>query len=251
MTPAIHIDIVTIFHEMFTAMQYGITGRALQNHLVEINYFNPRDYAENKYGKIDDKSYGGGPGMVMMVEPLRKAILAAKKHSPAKTILLTPQGNLLTQEKVKAIAQNKHLILVCGRYEGIDQRLIDLEVDEEISIGDYILSGGEIASMALLDAIIRLIPGALGDDTSSLNDSFTDGLLEYPQYTRPEKIHEKSVPNVLLSGNHEEINRWRLQQSLGKTYIKRPDLLQKRKLTTLESVLLSEFVAKNREDNNE
>jgi len=247
----LNIDIITIFHEMFDALKYGITGRALKNHLLALNYFNPRDYTENKYGKIDDHSYGGGPGMVMMVEPLRQAILDAKQKGPAKTILLTPQGRLLTQEKIKSLSQEKHLILICGRYEGIDQRLIDLEVDEELSLGDYVLSGGEIAAMSIIDAITRLIPGALGDDTSSESESFSDGLLEYPQYTRPEIIHGKSVPKTLLSGNHEEIRLWRLKQSLGKTYLKRPDLLKKRELTTLESMLLSEFLAENIENKNE
>ena len=247
-----NINIITIFPEMFEALQYGIIGRAIKNNIVNIEYFNPRNYVENKYGKIDDRSYGGGPGLVMMVEPLRKAILEAKnKTINAKKILLTPQGNLLTHEKTTKLSQEKNLILVCGRYEGIDQRLIDLEIDEELSIGDYVLSGGELAAMVLIDAITRLIPNVLGDETSNQHDSFTDGLLEYPQYTRPEKIYGNSVPEVLLNGNHEEIRRWRIKQSLGKTYLKRPDLLKNHKLTTFETMLLNEFISEMNEKNHE
>lgn len=243
---ACNIKIITLFPEIFDVLTYGITGRALENNIINIECFNPRAYTDNKYGKVDDRSYGGGPGMVMMVEPLRKAILDAKaKDSINKTIHLTPRGNLLNHEKVKAFSEEKNLILVCGRYEGIDERLIELEIDEELSIGDYILSGGEIAAMVVIDAITRLMPNALGDEDSAEQDSFSDGLLEYPQYTRPEIIAEKSVPKVLLGGNHEEIRQWRLKQSLGCTYLKRPELLKNRKLTTLESVLLSEFIEEN------
>lgn len=248
-----NIKVITLFPEMFEALKYGITGRALENNLINIQCFNPRAYTNDKYGKVDDRSYGGGPGMVMMVEPLQKAILDARKSTKSrihqKTIHLTPRGNLLNHEKVKALSQEENLILVCGRYEGIDERIIELEIDEELSIGDYILSGGEIAAMVVIDAITRLIPNALGDEDSAEQDSFSNGLLEYPQYTRPEIIAEKSVPKVLLSGNHKEIEHWRLKQSLGRTYLKRPELLKNRKLTTLETMLLSEFIEENLKNN--
>jgi len=243
MSYKINIKIITLFPEIFESLKYGVTGRAIKNNIVNIEYFNPRSYTENKYGKVDDRSYGGGPGMVMMVDPLQKALQAAKNKTKIKTILLTPQGSLLTHEKIKKLSEEQNIILVCGRYEGIDQRLIDLEIDEELSIGDYVLSGGELAAMVVIDALTRLIPEVLGDETSNQQDSFTDGLLEYPQYTRPEEIHGKKVPSVLLNGNHEEIRLWRLKQSLGKTYLKRPDLLKKRKLTTLETMLLSDFIS--------
>ena len=247
-----NIKIITLFPEIFDALKYGITGRALENNLIDIKCFNPRSYTTDKYGKVDDRSYGGGPGMVMMVDPLRKAILDAKSKCPAnKTIHLTPQGDLFNQKKAKTLSQEKSLILVCGRYEGIDERLIDLEIDEELSIGDYVLSGGEMAAMVIIDAITRLMPNALGDEDSAEQDSFSDGLLEYPQYTRPETIAEKSVPKVLLNGNHEEIRKWRLKQSLGRTYSKRPELLKNRKLTTLESMLLSEFIEENLKKEND
>lgn len=243
---ACNIKIITLFPEIFDALKCGIVGRALENNLINIQCFNPRSYTNDKYGKVDDRSYGGGPGMVMMVEPLRKAILDAKNECQInRTIHLTPRGDLFNQEKAKALSQEKNLILVCGRYEGIDERLIDLEVNEELSIGDYVLSGGEAAAMVIIDAITRLMPNALGDENSAEQDSFSDGLLEYPQYTRPEIISEKSVPKVLLNGNHEEIRKWRLKQSLGCTYLKRPELLKNRKLTSLESMLLSEFIEEN------
>jgi tRNA (guanine37-N1)-methyltransferase len=242
-----HFDIVTIFPEMFAALDYGILGRAKKNGLITTTYFNLRDFANNKYGRIDDHSYGGGPGMVMMFEPLQRAINAAKNanKTPAKVIHLSPQGQLLTEENVKRFLDKdaeKHLILIAGRYEGVDERLIEGEVDEEWSIGDYVLSGGEIAAMVFIDAITRLIPGALGDEESAKQDSFSDSLLDYPHYTRPEIIAGGKVPEVLLSGDHEAIHRWRLKQSLGRTWLRRPDLLTKRILTEEESELLNEFI---------
>lgn len=242
---------ITLFPEMFDALKHGVIGRAIENNIINIQCFNPRNYVTNKYGKVDDHPYGGGSGLVMMVEPLRKAILDAKKMAPAKTIHLTPRGSLLTHDKIKNLLKEQHLILVCGRYEGIDQRLIELEIDEELSIGDYVLSGGELAAMVIIDALARLMPNVLGNETSNQDESFTDGLLEYPQYTRPEKICEKSVPQVLLDGNHEKIRLWRLKHALGHTYLIRPDLLQKRKLTSLETMLLSEFLAETNETQHE
>lgn len=239
--------VITIFPEMFTALECGITGRAKKNGLVKIDCLDLRDYADSKYRKVDDRPYGGGPGMVLLFEPLQKAISAAKASSdkPAKVIHLSPQGKLLQQKDlVRMSQQDNRLILISGRYEGIDERLIESEIDEEWSIGDYILSGGEIAAMVLIDAITRLLPGALGDETSILQDSFgNNDLLDYPHYTRPEIINGKSVPKVLLSGDHKAIMRWRLKESLGRTWLRRPDLLAKHQLTEEEQALLDEFIS--------
>jgi tRNA (guanine37-N1)-methyltransferase len=209
-------DIITLFPEMFVALNYGIVGRAINNNLVTINLINPRDYSQNKHKRVDERPYGGGPGMVMMVEPLSAAIKDVKKNSNAKSILLTPQGTPLNQNAVNSLIKNEHLILIAGRYEGVDERLITNYIDEEWSIGDYVLSGGEFAAMVLMDAMVRLLPNALGDD--------------------------ENVPNVLLSGNHKEIAKWRLQQKLGRTFMRRPDLLKQYKLTTKEKELLASFL---------
>lgn len=227
-----NISVITLFPEMFTALNCGVTGRAIEKKIVNIKYFNPRDYTHDKYRRVDDRPYGGGPGMVMMAQPLQDAILAAKQqyNGNAHTIHLTPQGTLLTQDKIKSFNKTMPLplILVAGRYEGIDERIIEAQIDEEISIGDYVLSGGELAAMVIIDAVTRLLPGALGHEDSAQQDSFMDGLLDYPHYTRPEIFNGQKVPNVLLSGDHKQIKEWRLNQALERTRLRRPDLLKKR-----------------------
>lgn len=235
------IALVTLFPEMFDAiLDYGITGRAVDSQIIEVATFNPRNYTEDRHQTVDDRPYGGGPGMVMMVEPLRKAIAEARSWAGdgVKVIYLSPRGKVLNQHAVAQFACDEALVLIAGRYEGIDERLIALEVDEEWSIGDYVLSGGELAAMVLMDALIRLLPGALGHQQSAQQDSFSDGLLDCPHYTRPLYYDGIKVPDVLLSGNHEQIRRWRLQQSLLKTRERRPDLLQGRQLTKEEAALL-------------
>jgi tRNA (guanine37-N1)-methyltransferase len=239
----VRIDVVTLFPEMIRAQTgFGIQGRAVARGLVELVTWNPRDYTLDRHGAVDDKPYGGGPGMVMQVQPLRAAIQAAKSTGPeAPVIYLSPQGGRLTQDTARRLAGRERLILLAGRYEGIDERLIDLEVDEEISIGDYVLSGGELPVLVVMDAITRLLPGALGDADSALEDSFMDGLLDYPHYTRPEQIEDRQVPQVLLSGNHAAIHRWRRKQALGRTHLRRPDLLEALALDDRDRALLNEF----------
>jgi len=239
----LNIAVVTLFPEMFHAVEsYGVTGRAVRNGLVEIFTYNPRDYAQDMRRTIDDRPFGGGPGMVMMVEPLQKAIASAKKRfTAAKVIYLSPQGRRLEQKSVSTMTLSRELILVSGRYEGIDQRVLDTEIDEEWSIGDYVVSGGELPAMVLIDAMTRLLPGALGDDNSAKEDSFFHGLLDYPHYTRPEVFDGKDVPQILMSGNHEKIRRWRLKQSLGKTWEQRPDLLKGLELNNEQKELLAEY----------
>lgn len=239
--------VVTLFPEMFAALKMGITGRALKEGLLKIDYCNPRDFTTDKHQSVDDRPYGGGPGMVMMAEPLRSAIHAVKASAPEKPVViyLSPQGRQLTQGGLSEIVAKKSVILLAGRYEGVDERLIEQEVDEEWSIGDYILTGGELAAMVMIDAATRLLPGALGCEDSMTHDSLTTGLLKYPQYTRPETVAGALVPPVLLSGNHSQIHTWRLQASLAKTWIRRPDLLAKKVLTEEEKVLLSEFIEKS------
>ena len=237
-------DVISLLPEMFDALtKYGITARAFENKLVSLQLWNPRDFTTDNHKTVDDRPYGGGPGMVMLIEPLEKAINAAKKvvGEQVKVIHLSPSGKPLTHQKVMQLSQEKSLILLASRYEGVDQRLIDSLVDEEISIGDYVLSGGEIPAMALMDALIRQLPGALGDKDSAVEDSFVDGLLDCPHYTRPEEYAGKSVPEVLLSGNHAKIKAWRLKQSLAITRAKRPDLLAARPLTKEEARLLTEI----------
>ncbi len=223
-------DVITIFPQMFDAIsQYGVSSRALENGLFELGLWNPRDYTEDKHRTVDDRPYGGGPGMVMMVEPLLKAIRAARASSSveSKVIYLSPQGKPFTQQQAKEFTQHQHLIFLAGRYEGIDERLIEMEVDTELSIGDYVLSGGEIGAMAVIDAVVRLLPGALGHEDSADQDSFSHGLLDCPHYTRPEVVDGYKVPEVLLNGNHDAIAKWRYQQSLQRTQHRRPDLLKK------------------------
>lgn len=238
--------LITLFPEMFEALKVGITGRAQKDRLIELHYWNPRDYATDKHKSVDDRPYGGGPGMVMMAEPLQAAIHAAKQASPsAKVIYLSPQGHQFNQQAASEFSAKESVILLAGRYEGVDERLLQQEIDEEWSIGDYILTGGELGAMVMIDAITRLLPGALGDADSATQDSLTIGLLKHPQYTRPETFNGSSVPEVLLSGHHEKIEAWRLKASLGRTWQRRKDLLEKRGLTVQEQTLLDEFIKKN------
>jgi len=222
------IGLITLFPEMFDALlEYGISSRAVKNGLIEVKCFNPRAYAVDYHNTVDDRPYGGGPGMVLMAEPLRKSIKEARNWIGAKTkvIYLSPQGQVLTQKGVQLLSSESSLIFISGRYEGVDERVIDLEVDEEWSIGDYVLSGGELPTMVVMDTIIRQLPGALGDQLSAKQDSFSEGLLDYPHYTRPETYEGLKVPDILLSGNHENIKQWRLKESLKRTFYRRPELL--------------------------
>ncbi len=239
------IGVISLFPDMFRAItDFGVTGRAVKRGLLDINCWNPRDFAHDKHRTVDDRPYGGGPGMLMMVQPLRDAIQAAKQAAgdDVKVIYLSPQGKKLTQSGVTELARCKKLILVAGRYEGIDERIIQSDIDEEWSVGDYVLSGGELPAMTLVDAVSRLVPGVLGDMASAEQDSFTDGLLDCPHYTRPESLDGVVVPDVLLSGNHEHIRRWRLKQSLGRTWQRRPELLNNLALTDEQAKLLAEYV---------
>jgi len=236
--------VVTLFPEMLQMFtQQGVTGRAVKNGKVLVECFNPRDFTHDKHRTVDDRPYGGGPGMLMMVQPLKDAILAAKKAAgeQTKVIYLSPQGKKLDQAGVRELAENVSLILVAGRYEGVDERVIQSQVDEEWSIGDYVLSGGELPAMILMDAISRLVPGVLGHEQSAQQDSFSDGLLDCPHYTRPEDLDGKLVPKVLLSGDHDKIRQWRLQQSLGRTWQRRPELLNDLALTEEQQRLLAEY----------
>lgn len=241
-------SVITLFPEMFSALHCGVTGRALKNNLISIDYYNPRTYATDKHHTVDDRPYGGGPGMVMQIGPLKAAITAAKTSAAidTKVIYLSPQGRCLDQSYAVELTSRSQVILLAGRYEGVDERLLQTEIDEECSIGDYVLSGGELAAMVVIDATTRLLPGVLGDESSAQQDSFVDGLLEYPHYTRPETINNLTVPEVLLSGDHAAIRRWRLKQALGKTWLKRKDLLAKKVLTEEEQILLNEFILENK-----
>lgn len=238
--------LITLFPELRSAFEVGITGRALRDQRVTLTTFNPRDFTKDKHQTVDHHPYGGGPGMVMMAEPLLSAIAAAKAAAPtpAKVIYLSPQGCHFNQTAAEQFAScNESLIFLAGRYEGIDERVIEAAVDEEWSIGDYILTGGELAGFVMMDAITRLVPGVVGDSDSIDQDSLTSGLLKYPQYTRPESFNGMDVPDILLSGHHGNIERWRLKASLGKTWSRRPDLLAKKCLTSEEVGLLNEFIA--------
>lgn len=244
------IGVISLFPEMFRAItEHGVTGRAVKSGLLQIECWNPRDFTHDKHRTVDDRPYGGGPGMLMMVQPLRDAIHAAKQAAGdgAKVIYLSPQGRKLTQAGVTELATSQKLILVAGRYEGIDERVIQTEVDEEWSIGDYVLSGGELPAMTLIDAVSRLVPGVLGDQASAEQDSFADGLLDHPHYTRPELLDGLAVPEALTSGNHEVIRRWRLKQSLGRTWQRRPELINNLALTDEQESLLAEYVREVRD----
>ena len=246
-----HIEVVTLFPEMFSAVSdNGVTGRAIQKGLVQLGTVNPRDFTRDRHNTVDDRPYGGGPGMVMMVEPLRAAIREAKKDlsDKAKVIYLSPQGRKLDQAGLQSLVEYEEIVLLCGRYEGIDERLIASEVDEEWSIGDYVISGGELAAMVLIDGVTRLVPGALGHEDSAEQDSFMNGLLDTPHYTRPEVLDGEAVPDVLLSGHHKNIEAWRLKQALGRTWLRRPDLLEKLTLNQAQEKLLAEFIREHEEN---
>jgi tRNA (guanine37-N1)-methyltransferase len=234
--------VVTLFPEMFAAVSAsGITRKALEAGLWRLETWNPRDFTTDNYRTVDDRPYGGGPGMVMLAEPLDKALDAAQAAGGGKVIFLSPQGRKLDHEKVMELAGRTAVTLLCGRYEGVDERLIRRRVDEELSLGDFVLSGGELAAMALIDATVRQLPGALGDGESAAQESFAAGLLDCPQYTRPESVAGEGVPAVLMSGHHENIRRWRLKQALGRTWQRRPELIAARRLSDEEQGLLEEF----------
>jgi tRNA (guanine37-N1)-methyltransferase len=238
------IDVVTLFPEMIRERSgYGVQGRAIAQGVLELETWNPRDFTTDRHRNVDDRPYGGGPGMVMQVQPLRDAIRAARAAGPAAAVIcLSPQGERFDQRRARELAARDRLILVAGRYEGIDERLVGLEVDEELSVGDYVLSGGELPALLVMDAVTRLLPGALGDADSALADSFMDGLLDYPHYTRPEQVDGLRVPEVLLGGNHAAIRRWRRKQALGRTWLRRPDLLESMRLSDEQQRLLDEFI---------
>ncbi|WP_353571693.1 tRNA (guanosine(37)-N1)-methyltransferase TrmD [Candidatus Albibeggiatoa sp. nov. BB20] len=240
-----HIGVITLFPEMFAALRCGgIVARALERELLELSLWNVRDYSQDKHRRVDDRPYGGGAGMVMQVQPVRDCIQAAQSQfqSKPKVIYLSPQGRCLNQSGITELSQHKNLLLISGRYEGIDERIVEHDIDEEWSIGDYVLSGGELAAMVMIDALTRHIPGALGHKNSAIEDSFYQGLLDYPHYTRPEVIDNQAVPAVLLEGHHQAIERWRHKQALGRTWQKRPDLLEKLELTANQQALLDEFI---------
>ncbi len=249
-----HLDVVTLFPEMFDALTgSGITQRARSNGHYELVLWNPRDFSGNAYRSVDDRPYGGGPGMVMMAEPLAKALRAAQQRQVScgvrrtRTVYLSPQGRPLTQQIIEELGGYEGLVLLAGRYEGVDERLLDAEIDDEISIGDYVLSGGELPAMVLMDALIRRIPGALNDAQSAQQDSFANGLLDCPQYTRPEEYESNAVPAVLLSGHHAQIMRWRMKESLGRTWRRRPDLLENLPLSAEQAALLEEYKSESKE----
>jgi len=251
MTAPLKFAVVTLFPEMIAAVTSGgITGRAARNGLIEVATWNPRDYTDDRHRTVDDRPYGGGPGMVLRAAPLCAAIRAARAAlcETATVIHLTPQGRRLDQTGVEELRQRQPLILVAGRYEGIDERVIEIEVDEEWSIGDYVLSGGELAAMVLIDVLTRFLPGALGHQDSAAEDSFFDGLLDYPHYTRPEEVDGRRVPAILLSGDHEAIRRWRLKQALGRTWLRRPELLEAIRLDEEQQALLEEYRRQYREN---
>lgn len=242
-------DVVTLFPDLFGVLAgQGVTGKALERGIAELHLWNPRDYTQDQHRTVDDRPYGGGPGMVMKVAPLGAAVENARRAAPdSRVAYLTPQGRTLDQEFVARIAAGSGWILIAGRYEGVDERFVECYVDEEWSIGDYVLSGGELPAMVLMDAVIRLLPGALGHRDSAREDSYVDDLLDCPHYTRPEEIVGMRVPQVLLSGDHGAIVRWRLQQALGRTWVRRPELLDRRGLNADERALLNEFIQAHRD----
>ena len=241
---AIHFDVITLFPEMITnAASYGVTGRAMEREIVSLSTWNPRDFTQDKHKTVDDRPYGGGPGMVMKYQPLHDAVNQAKKtgNKDAKVVYLSPQGKPITQALLSEACNVSQLILVAGRYEGVDERFVNMDCDDEWSIGDYVISGGELAALIVIDAITRLLPGVLGHEESAQQDSHMHGLLDYAHYTRPEEIEGHSVPDVLLSGNHAEIGIWRMKQALGRTWQRRPDLLENKNLSADQSNLLQQF----------
>lgn len=238
------IDIITIFPEMVLNLaRFGVVGRAIKNNLVSLNVIDLRDFSTERHRRVDDRPYGGGPGMVMQFKPLQKAIRKVTQNTNENYVVyLSAQGKRLEQTDVERLNTRSHLVLVAGRYEGIDERLVESEVDEEISIGDFVVSGGELPAMLLVDALVRRVPEALGHEESALRDSFIDGLLDCPHYTRPEKIGGQTVPQVLLQGDHQAVARWRRKQSLGRTYLRRPDLIAKMELDKEQQTLLEEYL---------
>lgn len=237
--------IVTLFPEMFAAItDNGVVGRAVRQGVLSIACSNPRDFTEDKHRTVDDRPYGGGPGMLMKVEPLEKALNAMRaSHPAAKVVYMSPQGKRFDQAAAQTFAECEEIIILAGRYEGVDERLLQAQVDEEWSVGDYVLSGGELPAMIVIDAVARLLPGVLGHPDSAVEDSFVDGLLDCPHYTRPEVYKDEAVPAVLMSGDHARIKQWRLQQALGRTYLRRPDLLETRGMSPQEERLLADFLA--------
>jgi tRNA (guanine37-N1)-methyltransferase len=242
---------VSLFPDMFQALHYGVVGRALEQGLLSVATSNPRQFAKDRYQRVDDYPYGGGAGMVMMAEPLQQAVSELAGSAPVKpyVVYLSPQGRVFDQAAAEELLQKRAIILIAGRYEGIDERVIENVVDAEWSVGDFVLSGGEFAAMTIIDVMTRLLPGAVGDRESVETDSITTGLLKYPQYTRPDIFQGQEVPTVLLSGHHQAIAKWRLQQSLGRTWLKKPALLAKRNLTSTENALLTEFISDYMENN--
>lgn len=237
-------DVVTLFPELvFSAANHGVTGKAIERGIVDLGLWNPRDYTHDVHKTVDDRPYGGGPGMVMKYQPLHEAVNKAKQagQGTAKVVYLSPQGRPITQSLLSEASQLSQLILIAGRYEGIDERFVQLDCDEEWSLGDYVISGGELAALVVIDGVTRLLPGVLGDAESAKQDSHVDGLLDCPHYTRPEQLEGISVPDVLMSGNHAEISRWRMKQSLGRTWQRRPDLLIKKQLSAEQESLLRQF----------
>jgi tRNA (guanine37-N1)-methyltransferase len=238
-------DVVTLFPEMvLEGSSYGVTGKAIEKNIVGLSVWNPRDFTHDKHRTVDDRPYGGGPGMVMKYHPLNDAVNAAKSHNrceDSRVIYLSPQGKQITQSLLVDASQSSQLILVAGRYEGVDERFVDSVCDDEWSLGDYVISGGELAALVVIDAITRLMPGVLGDENSAKQDSYMDGLLDYPHFTRPEQGDLSAVPRVLLSGNHQNIQRWRMKQALGRTLVRRPDLLKGKELSAEQEALLKEF----------
>lgn len=240
-----HLGVISVLPEMFGSIHYGVCGKAIEKGLVKVEVFNPRDWTQDVHRQVDDKPYGGGPGMVMMYEPLKAVINHAKSVMPSdcKTIYLSPQGKVVTQQTLNYVAMNNQpLLFLAGRYEGVDERIISNHIDEEWSVGDFVLSGGELAAMVFIDAIIRLLPGALGHGGSAVQDSFMTGLLDCPHYTRPAVADGYEVPSVLTSGDHQQIDRWRRKQALGKTWLKRPDLFKKYDLSPGDKQLFEEFI---------
>ena len=243
------MQVVTIFPDMVsTIAEYGVVGRAVERGLISLECQNPRDFTVDAHRTVDDRPYGGGPGMVMKYEPAAAAIASAKDHLPAGSpvVCLSPQGAVFDQATAQRFAGLPGIVLLAGRYEGIDERLIESQVDEELSLGDFVVSGGEIAAMAVIDAVARLVPGVLGDEASALQDSFMDGLLDHPHYTRPEEVDGRRVPEVLLSGDHARIAKWRYQQALGRSFQRRPDLVEKLELSDEQQKLLDEYLEEQR-----
>ena len=237
-------DVVTLFPEMITAAaSYGVTGRAIERKIVSLSVWNPRDYTHDKHRTVDDRPYGGGPGMVMKYQPLHDAAKSVKQagSGTGKVVYLSPQGKPITQALLSEACNVSQLILVAGRYEGVDERFVEMDCDDEWSVGDYVISGGELAALIVIDAVTRLLPGVLGHEDSAMQDSHMNGLLDYPHFTRPEQLEDYSVPDVLLSGNHADIDRWRMKQALGRTWQRRPDLLKKMNLSAEQENLLQQF----------